>query len=84
MTLKLGIRSFFDTSDVFLVIKHIFDPYMAQMLDFAWPGKWAGEVYSGPKPYIIMKIGDRQFLGMPDGILELQYFLDPHMTRNWP
>ena len=57
---------------------------MVHMLDFAWPGKWAGEVYSGPKPYIIMKIDGRQFLGMPNGILELQYFLDPHMARSWP
>ena len=45
---------------------------MAHMLYFAWPGKWVGEVYSGPKPCNIMKNGNMQFLGMPDGILELQ------------
>ena len=53
---------------------------MAHMLDFAWPGEWAGKVYSDPKPYIVMKIGTRQFLGMPGGILELQYCLDSHIA----
>ena len=54
--------------------------YMAHMLDFAWPGEWAGKVYSDPKLYIVMKIGTRQFLGMPGGILELQYCLDSHIA----
>ena len=74
MTLKLGIRNYFGTCDGLLVITHIFHPHshMARTLDFASPGKWVGEVYSGPKPCNIMKIGSRKSLGMPDGILELQ------------
>ena len=71
-------------SGVFLGIKNIFDPHLAHMLDFAWPGKWAGEVYSGPKPYTILKIGSMQFLGLSDGILELKYFLESQLARSWP
>ena len=59
-------------------MKYIFDPYISPMLNFALPGKWAGEIYSGPKPkpYTIMKIDSMQFLGILDGTFELQYFLD--------
>ena len=66
-------------------MKHIFDPHMVHMLVLLGQVSvgGGGEVYSGPKSYIIVKIGVRTFLGMPDGILELQYYFHPHMARSW-